>query len=406
MRISTLQIFAVANNSIADANEAILKTQTQLSTGQRVLTPADDPVAATKMMQLGKELAALEQYGNNINIAENNLQAEETAIDGVLNLVQRMRELAVQAGNIGTLTPNDYQALSAEVDSRLDELYNMVNSRNAGGDYIFGGYKGGEQPFTGDANSGFSYEGDEGQMRIKISNNTTIAVSDSGKNLFVDIPSAENTFKVSANPANQSSPPLTISVGQVVDQAAYDNFYPNDMIVTFNSASDYTITERSTGNVVVANAPYTSGSEIAVNGVSVRVFGNPVAGDQMFLDSADNQDVLTTLARFSDAMKQYDGTSETADVLRTAVATTLDNLDNAQTRLLETTSELGARFNTIEGTKELHLDTELVSREILSDLRDLDYAEASTRLSAQTLILQAAHASFVRVSQLTLFSRL
>lgn len=406
MRISTLQIFGVANNSISEANEAILKTQTQLSTGQRVLTPADDPVAATKMMQLDKELAALEQYGNNINFAENNLQAEEAAIDGVLNLVQRIRELAVQAGNVATYTPDDYLALSAEVDSRMDELFNIVNSRNAGGDYIFAGYKGGSQPFTGDASSGFSYEGDEGQMRIKISNNTSIAVSDSGKKLFVDIPSSENTFKTSANPGNQSNPPLTISVGQVVDQTAYDEFYPEDLIITFDSTDEYTITERSTGNVVAANQPYKSGDEIEVNGMQFRIMGSPAVGDQMFVDSADNQDVLTTLARFSEAMRDYDGSSETSELLSQTVANTLDNLDNTQTRLLEVTSELGARFNTVDGTKELHQDTELVSREILSDLRDLDYAEASTRLSAQTLVLEAAQASFVRVSQLSLFSRL
>jgi len=288
----------------------------------------------------------------------------------------------------------------------LDELFNMVNTQNAGGDYIFGGYKGGEQPFIGNASSGFVYQGDSGQMQIKISNNTSVPVSDSGQKLFVDIPSAQNTFSTSVNPANQSVPPLTVNLGQVVDQNAYDAFYPEDMVITFNSASDLTITERSTGNVIVANQTYTSGAEIQVNGASFRVFGAPVAGDQVFIDSADTQDVLTTLAHFSAAMKQYDGSDQTAEILLTNISDTLDNLDNTQTNLLETTSELGARFNTMEGTKELHLDTVTVSKEILSDLQDVDFAEASTRLAAQILILEAAQASFLRVSQLSLFSRL
>ena len=131
-----------------------------------------------------------------------------------------------------------------------------------------------------------------------------------------------------------------------------------------------------------------------------------VHGDQLFIESADTQDILTTLARLSDAMKQVDGTQENNQQMSDMVANTLHNLDNTQTTMLEAMSELGARFNTLESTGELHSDTETISREILSELQDLDYAEAASRLSAQTLVLEAAQASFVRVSQLSLFSRL
>jgi len=67
---------------------------------------------------------------------------------------------------------------------------------------------------------------------------------------------------------------------------------------------------------------------------------------------------------------------------------------------------LGARFNTLESTRDLHLDSELVMKDVLAELRDVDYAEAATRLSAQTMVLQAAQSSFIRVSQLNLFSQL
>ena len=129
-------------------------------------------------------------------------------------------------------------------------------------------------------------------------------------------------------------------------------------------------------------------------------------GDELFIDSADTQDVLTTLVRLSDAMKQYDGTAASGALVSSVVADTLSNLNNTQTSVLEVVAELGARLNTVESTRQLHFDTELVSREILSELQDLDYAEAASRLSAQTLVLEAAQATFVRVSQLSLFSRL
>lgn len=419
MRISSLQIFNIANNSMADANEAIVKTQQQLSTGQRVLQPSDDPVASTKILALNEELAGIKQYSRNIDIANNDLTIEESTLNGVINVIQRMQELAVQAGNNATLSPNEYKSLANEVDTRLDELKQLLNSQNASGDYLFGGFKSTQPPFVGDANSGFQYVGDEGQKHIKISNSTSIASTDSGKSIFVDIQSENPTITTSASPSNRSNPPVQISVGQITDQELYNEFYPEDMVISFNedsavapAAKNFTITEKSTGRVLIANQVYNPGEDIELNGVSFRITGNPVSalpgssGDRLFVNSTEKQDMLTTLARFSEAMKTYDGSAEQRASLKDTVSASLANLGNGLTSVLETTSKIGARFNTLESTGELHFDAELVLNEFMSELRDVDYAEAATRLSMQSLILEAAQTSFARISRLSLFDRL
>ncbi len=419
MRISSVQIFNIANNAMADANEAIVKTQKQLSTGQRVLEPSDDPVASTKILSINEELAAITQYRNNIDIAKNDLVIEESVLDGVLNVILRMQELAVQAGNTATLSESEYNSLANEVDSRLDELQNLLNSQNANGDYIFGGYKSQSEPFTGNSGTGFRYNGDDGQKFIKIANNTLVPSSDSGKDIFVDVDSARPTINTYASPSNRSNPPVQISVGRVVDHEIYDAFYPEDMIITFNQDSNvtpavknYTITEKSTGRIILADQIYNPGEEIIVNGVSVTITGEPASGtptqtgDSLFIDSSNKQDVLTTLARFSQTMRAFDGSQATRDAMLENIADTLDNLENAQTSVLEITSQIGARFNTLESTEELHSDADIVLQELLSDLRNIDYAEAATRLSSQTLILEAAQTAFVRISRLSLFDQL
>lgn len=419
MRIATGHIYNIARNSMADASEAVVKTQEQISTGQRILNPSDDPVASTKILALNNELESIVQYQNNINAAKDNLTAQESILSSINNLIQRVQEIAIQAGNTATLSTSEYSALANEVDSRLDELKNMMNTQNASGEYIFGGYKSASAPFSGDGLTGFTYHGDEGQQYIKIANGTTIAATDSGKDIFVDIKSDNFSVNTSVNPANRSVPALSISIGQIVDQEAYDEFYPEDMKITFNAdtnlvpaAKNYTITERSTGRVIVEDQPYASGAEIIVHGVSVKISGNPVssspgyAGDSLFIDSTQKQDILTTLSRFSEAMTSYDGTSETRDVLDGAIASTLNNLTNAQTSVLEATSTIGARMNTLESTEDLHYDSELVTNDLLSQLQDLDYAEAATRLSAQILVLEAAQSSFVTISRLSLFNQL
>ncbi len=421
MRVSTLSIYNLANSSMSEANQALVRTQEQISTGKRILSAADDPVAATRIQQLNRNIASVDQFSRNIDIAENNLALEETSLNGATNLLQRIQELAVQAGNTAVLSPSEYASLADEVNIRLDELVGIANTQNSNGDYIFAGFKSDNQPFTGDSSNGYQFNGDEGQLRIEIDNSTTVASNDSAKAIFVDVPSDVNNVATSVNPNNRSDPSISVSVGNIVDQEAYDEFYPEDIIIQFNEdanvspdAKNFTVTERSTGKVIAADQLYTPGETLTYNGVELTITGNPASadsgaglvGDQVFVDSADTQDVITTLLRFRDALNGYDGSAEGVARLENSVGSTINNLRNAQASISEVVSSIGARNNVLESTRSLHADTNLASKELLSHLSDLDFAEASTRLQLESFILQAAQASFLRVSELSLINQL
>lgn len=524
MRVSTSQIYNIATLGMSQAQAAIVKTEEQIATGKRVLSPADDPVAAANILLLNQDLARTEQYKKNIDIADNSLSLEETSLESIVDLMQRIRELAVKAGNTAVLTAADYKSLAAEVETRIGELMNLQNTRNASGQYIFAGYKGDTQPFVNNGGGNFSYMGDEGQLRLQASASVSVAVSDSGKKLFVDIPSGHNTFNTSASAANRAVPAAIISVGEVIDQEAFDKFYPEDMVITFNSpsaaavppAANYTITERSTGKVLVANATYNKGEAIEVNGVRFNISGSPtpptpaslpfnfnaaaapidfattpgtfklsvngrtetftintvinnaadfaaalyaapnntklanlgltasaaglvspngfnitmsggnpnlnnatglptttgitsangVAGDSFFVESTNKQGLLTTLSRFSEAMKNVKDTPESKAELANIVAKTMTNIANAITNTSAVQGEVGARQNTLESSRDLNLDVTLFTKQTLTNLESLDVAEATIRLSMQSLVLNASQQGFAKISQLTLFSYL
>lgn len=532
MRISSMQIFDIARKSMASASQDMAKTQEQMSTRKRVLTAADDPIAAVKIMQLKDELRATEQYKKNIDSVEYSLGLQETVLAGVESIIQSVQERAVAAGNTGTLTPSDYQSMADETGVRLEQLVDLLNTRNTNGDYIFGGFKSAQAPFSGSAQTGYTYQGDEGQKFIKVANGSSIAATDSGKAAFMDVASAFNTFVTSASPSNRSDPPVQISLGQIVDQDEYDKFHPEDIVITFNPdengtppGKNFTAVERSTGRVIVANQTYVPGQEVEMHGASFRIIGGPVsgrsavpatqafgsggataypvdfstapqtftmtvggrketlvldsqitnpteladvlndpnngnaaklakigivvdqdgfsmphgvnfsidngsaaidavlglnssggssstdgvkqqAGDQLFIEATGKQDILTTIARFQEAMASYDGSEESKQRLSDTVAATLDNLSNAQTSAANVATKIGARINRLDSVRELHLDSEIINNDILSQLEDLDYAEATVRLSQQTMVLEAAQQSFIRTSQLSLFARL
>jgi flagellar hook-associated protein 3 FlgL len=144
----------------------------------------------------------------------------------------------------------------------------------------------------------------------------------------------------------------------------------------------------------------TSAGSRSTNGVQAQ------AGDRFFIESSEKQGILNTLARFKDVMETYDGSDEAKDALSAVVAATLSNLSNGINSISDVQAKIGARQNAAESSRELHLDIQLHSKKLMADLRDVDMAEAATRLSQQTLILQAAQQSFIRVSQLNLFDRL
>ena len=116
--------------------------------------------------------------------------------------------------------------------------------------------------------------------------------------------------------------------------------------------------------------------------------------------------LLTTVARFSDAIKNVKDNPQSKSDLAKMIADTLVNFNNALTNIVTVQGDVGARQNMLQSSKDLNSDLQLSGKEVLSQIEDLDYAEASTRLQMQSFVLSASQQSFVKVSQLSLFTYL
>ena len=408
MRVSTQQLFGRGIESINDVNAQLQKTQLQMSTGKKVLTPADDPVASTRILQLNQELALNKQYQSNIVSVENSLKLEDDLLGSINDVVQRIRELTINAGN-GSLNATDLTYIASEIGERVEQLAGMMNSQDASGEFVFGGFQGKEEPFQKNVSGSYRYEGDEGQRFVQIDASIAIASTENGKSVFMDLDAAKNTFFTEVNPNNQSVPPAIITTGQVIDQDVYDDFYPEDMIIQFKaggSGLEYDIIESSSGKVMSQNNAFVSGAPITAEGVQFEVVGDPFPGDTFFVQSSEKQGVLTTVEKLVYGLENFNATSEGRAAFDALLEDTITNLDNAETSILETRSQLGARLNTIETTNEQHLDVALLTMEVLADLQDLDYAEAISNLTMQQFILESAYSTYSQVTSLSLFDRL
>ncbi|MBT8126442.1 MAG: flagellar hook-associated protein FlgL [Gammaproteobacteria bacterium] len=186
MRISTSWIFQQGVNAMLDQQTALAKTQQQLATGQKILKPSDDPSAATRVLDLDQVIDTVSQYQRNADFADARLALEETTLSGAVDILQRIRELTVQALN-DTQGAADRGVIAVEVRENIDALLQLANTRDANGEYLFSGFKTGTEPFSHDGSGTFSYDGDQGQRSLQIGATAQVTTGDSGDDVFMKV---------------------------------------------------------------------------------------------------------------------------------------------------------------------------------------------------------------------------
>ena len=182
---------------------------------------------------------------------------------------------------------------------------------------------------------------------------------------------------------------------------------PDDYTLTFPSASDWEITDTATPTPnVVANGTYTAGAPIAFRGVQVVVSGEPAAGDTFSVNRSRGEDIFTSINDIVTALRQPANTPAANAKLATALNGSLQQIDQASDHLLGVRGQVGARLSSLDTADAVREDLQLDLASSLSDLRDLDYAEALARMNQQLVGLQAAQMSYSKISQLSLFNYL
>lgn len=414
MRISTIQAFNTGVRGIQDNYSAVTRTQEQVSSGKRMLTPADDPVASVRLLQLGQEASKLNQYKDNLTAATNSLTQQEFILNSVNNVLQRVREITLEAGN-GALDAGGREALAQELAKREEELYGLMNSRNARGEYLFGGSKSDIPPFVRQPDGSYDYQGDEGQRSIQIASGRMVAINDNGKELFLDV---ANTTRLDTATATGNG---YISFGSVSDEEAFNNAFPHggSFSITYHEVPadppdpDNPIVYRyqiSDENGPVADGDLVpnedGGYQLNYGGMSVTLSGNLAEGDEFTVTNTEKRGVLDTVRLLREGLENHDDSPAGRQQRNEMLSVSLQNLDNAMNKVLGVQTDLGARLNVIESAQLENGEAALINTRVQSGLEDLDYAEALSRLSMQSVLLEAAQQSFVKISGLSLFNYL
>lgn len=438
MRIATSMIFDAGVSTMNKQSAALLHLQQQISSGRRILTPADDPVAAARALEVTQSKDILGQFLTNQGNANSALGLSETQLTSVNDILARIKELTVQVGN-ASVAATDRRTIAFELRARFDELLGIANAADGQGQYLFSGYMGSTKPFSGNVDqlnaapgNEIVYQGDDGQRTLQVSATRMLEISDSGNDVFRRIRNGNSYFVTDYAAANTGTG--VIDAGSIVNPATWNALANKDYSIGFtidNSVTPpvtyYDIVDTTTGNSLLtggaAPAPlanqrvYYPGQIIDLKsqgaeppfdlGASLVINGDPATGDQFTLTPSSSQSLFKTLATLIDAVESAN-TSVPGDAAKyvNEIGFALTNIDQATDNILRVRAMIGSRMSELESVGNVNQDMTLQYEQTLSNLQDVDYAKAISDLTRKQTDLQAAQLSFSKISQLSLFNYL
>jgi flagellar hook-associated protein 3 FlgL len=412
IRLSTTTIYQSGLNGILQNESAVNYLQQQISSGRKVVTPSDDPLAAGQAITAYQNLNMTTTYASNRDAANRSLGNESNALSTVVSTLTDVLTRVVQAGN-GTLADQDRNTLATVLEQSRDALFALANTTDGNGQYLFSGTTGNAAAYVKDPVTGaITYNGNSGQRVVQVEQTRQMNVSDLGSDIFSRATPGSSTYIAAAGDTNSGTatfgtPSLAAGVNPANDYQIDFAKDPTTGDVTYT----ITATDPSTGTSTTSPpAAYTPGDSIDLGGgVSIVMSGDPADGDSFTVtgsqSSSSDLDVFATLNTVIDALKdpaQNDQAAQCrlANVLATANRKLTINLDNVST----VQASVGARQNELEALDTTGTQRTLTDNKTLTDLTQIDYYSAISTMSMRQLSLQASMAAFSAVKGTTLFS--
>lgn len=159
----------------------LLQQQEQLSTGQRLIRPSDNPIDATAAIRLDDLVEAQNQYLKNIDHASKLMDTADVTVGSIRDLVMNAHDLALE--NVGsTDVDGQREAAATLVDSIIGQLITLGNTEYLG-THLFAGTRSNTSPYSLDSNQ-VSFVGDEGQVNVQVSNEISEPINLTARQVF------------------------------------------------------------------------------------------------------------------------------------------------------------------------------------------------------------------------------
>jgi flagellin len=355
----------LAQNSLVKNERAMSSAMEQLSTGKRINTAADDAAGMAIASKMTSQIRGLDQAVRNVNDAVSMIQTAEGATGEITNMLQRMRELSVQAAT-GTNTASDVGNIESEFNALLVGIDNIADTTQWNqGNILDGNAR--AVTFQIGANTGQSMLVNLGNLQ----SNAFAAGTAGTAAVATTAGEAANmtSFTVGGITVNSTALLAATSDGDVRTALLADTEFARRYTIGAASGTGFTITEKAGFETV-------TGPVVSTTGTTVATAVTTVAGVEGTLGLGANISGLTSTT--------------------TGVITTLDN---ALAAVAKQRASHGAAINRLEYTADNLLNVSQNTQASRSRIEDADYAKATTELARTQIIQQAGTAMLAQANQ-------
>jgi flagellar hook-associated protein 3 FlgL len=402
MRIATKNLFDQGMAAMQRQQAALSKTQQQLATGRRVLTPADDPIAAGESLRTSQAQDMNTQFDRNQTSAKDALGLLESKLTSITDIYQQIRTSMIQAGN-GSMSNQDRAAIATSLRANFQDLLGLANSTDGNGNYLFSGNLEKTAPFAA-TSTGAVYNGDQGQRVLQVSDSRQMAVAANGSALFERLSTGNGVFVTGVGPTNAGTG--TIDLGTVTNATAVTG---HNYQIQFNVAAGvttYDVVDTTASTTVSSGNAYTDGDAISFDGLQMTVKGTPVNGDAFTVGPSNHQSVFSTIANAINLLETAPAASGATPKLNVGLMQSMAGIDAAFQQLQTTHTDVGAGLAEMDVLSSVNANMKVVYGAQQSKQVDVDYAAAISELTIGQQSLTAAQQSYAMVTKLSLFNYL
>jgi len=404
-----------AQQSLSVNSRSMSKAMQELSTGKRVNTAADDAAGFAIASKMTSQIRGLNQAVRNANDGISLLQTADGAVNEITNMLQRMRELSVQAAN-DTNTTDDRTSLNLEYQQLMKEItriadttqWNGTNILNNSSSFGTGGTVAAPEAGTG---------AELRNIKLQVGANNDQVINASFRNFSFNTGTAPVAAKSSFNfavgdAALSGASSFSIVIGEGQSTSTAITFSVTTVAASAATAAEATNVANAMRTAINARAGYenvsvtVNGKVITVEDVNGRKIGAISAGATALTGTSFDTEIAAgspsvgatapaTNSVFSGSARLNDTDVTSATNANTA----LGRLDTAIKEVNSERSKWGATINRLNYTVDNLSNVSTNTSASRSRIQDTDYAQATTELARTQIIQQAATAMLAQANQ-------
>jgi flagellar hook-associated protein 3 FlgL len=400
MQISTKNFFESSVKNMQKAQTEAAKSNEQLSTGKSLIRPSDDTVKLRTIGNLERAIDKVDAQNYNLDHLLIRYSTEESALRSASDVLIRMRELAIQASN-GSVSSEDREIISIEIDGLKEQLFSLANTRDADGNTVFAGSRTGQLAFVKADDGSIYYQGDAEKMMVEIGNNRELPKNRNGLEVFAGVRRIDETGEektIEFFEALEDLKQVLIAEQKTQIIVKPDELSADSGELTINGVQISKVNENPTLDQLVA----------AVNAESKRtnVYAYKDENGSFVLENIEGLEsefiVLGDMPGILSGVSGRIGPSIDSRLIERSIS----EVGVLHSNVAVSMGRIGSETQSAEAQKALNMDVDIRLKQLRSNEVDVDFAEAVARFNVELARLEASQAAFAKLSRLSLFEYL